>query len=756
MDICNAYGHFSGSGDIYYVTEPETPRHFYNYFFNDEYVTFTSQVGFGEGFAQDDMGRRLMLLSNRNVFISENGKYHGILGLPIGSGYTDFVCAHKNGSSTISLLYSGIKSSVRIFVPNEGKYEIWSITLENKTEKERMLSLIPYVRTELDGRYRPQGYNLGTGGALPEKNAVCACVYEAFYTKRNRPVKGYMSCSEKPDGFDSRRNAFIGPYGEEQHPSALEKGLLCQNTDCNSEKLCLVLQNNIRLAPGETKTLHYTVGVSLSDDEITVPTEELVKNEFEAMEKKYKDILGGVEIKTPWENFDRLINGWMRYAADMGSRWARVRHNGYRDMTSDTDCFACVNPELAWERFKRILSYQYDTGYAPRTIIDGDIKDRKFSDNTVWMTFCAKDIIKELGKPELLLEKVKFNNGTEATVYEHLRRSVDFLWNFTGLYGLVRIWGGDWNDCVNYAGLKGKGVSVWLSLAWYGANAAFKELSEMLGKKDEASLAAKRGEIMRGRIDKYGWDGEYYIYARTDDDIVMGSHECEQGQIFLISQVWAVLSGAAMGDKGVIAMDSVERLLQTPLGVRLAYPAYSHQFDYIGSMAEKAPGVQDNGGIYLHPSAWKLAADSLLRRADKVEEGLKKMLPFDTDYAVKCGEPYAMFNSYFAPEAGYRAGTPGQSWRTAASSWLLKSTVEYIFGLHAEPGGIRIKPCLPPSWDECKINKLFRGCMYNITFIRVGKGCDVLSVSVNGEEKTFKDNTVPPVGTEMNVTVRIG
>lgn len=126
-------------------------------------------------------------------------------------------------------------------------------------------------------------------------------------------------------------------------------------------------------------------------------------------------------------DFDKLINGWMKYAADMGSRWARVRHNGYRDLTSDTECLACVNPRLAWERLKRILTYQYDTGYAPRTIIDGAIRDRKFADNTVWMTFAADTIVKELGDINLLNEEVEFNNGTKASVYEHLRRSVDFV-----------------------------------------------------------------------------------------------------------------------------------------------------------------------------------------------------------------------------------------------------------------------------------------------------------------------------------------
>lgn len=756
MDKYIWYGQFENNGKVFNITEPETPRHWYNYFFNDEYVSFTSQVGFGEGFCQDDKGNRIPVLSNRNIFVSENNKFWSICALPIKYGYTDYSCRHTQGSSTISLKYNDIKSSIRIFVPNEGKYEIWSITLENTSDKTRTVSLIPYARTEFDGTYKPQGYNLAEGGFFKDNNAVYGKSYVPYFSVRNVPAYVYMSSSEKAVSYDSRRNAFIGPYGDENHPVSLEKTGHTTGSPCNSEKLCMALENTLVLNPGEKKTIHYTVGAALSTNEIVTPCAEMVEKEFNAMVNKYENTIEDVKITSPIENFDNLVNNWLTYAADMGSRWARVRHNGYRDLTSDTECFAAINPKLAWEREKRILTYQYDTGYAPRTFIDGSVRDRNFSDNTVWINFTVNTIIKELGKPELLNEVVPFVNGGEATVYEHCKRSVEFLYNFQGLYGLVRIWGGDWNDCVNYAGLKGKGVSVWLSIAWMRANAKLREMAEWLGKDEDVKACDERAAIMDERIEQYGFDKKsgYYIYARTDDDIIMGNQDCDEGKIFLISQLWAVLAGLRHGTE---AMDKAEELLEIPLGIRLAYPAYSYQRDYIGSMAEKTPGCQDNGGIYLHPSAWKLAVDSILRRPDRVEEGLKKMLPFDEDYAIKCGEPYAMFNSYFAPETGYREGTPGQSWRTAASSWLLKSTIEYIYGCHPEIDGLRIEPCLPASWKNASITKKFRDCVYDIKYTCLGTGCDVKEIKVDGKVVSYKDNVIPPVsGKTMNVEVTIG
>ena len=75
------YGHFSQK--TYVITDRETPRHWYNYLYNDEYICFISQVGFGMGFAQDKMGRRLNAVDDRAVYIVEGESYWQATGLPV-------------------------------------------------------------------------------------------------------------------------------------------------------------------------------------------------------------------------------------------------------------------------------------------------------------------------------------------------------------------------------------------------------------------------------------------------------------------------------------------------------------------------------------------------------------------------------------------------------------------------------------------------------------------------------------------------
>jgi cellobiose phosphorylase len=391
---------------------------------------------------------------------------------------------------------------------------------------------------------------------------------------------------------------------------------------------------------------------------------------------------------------------------------------------------------------ERILSFQYSNGFAPRSIKEGKIRDDNFSDNCVWIAFTASAILKELGDVSILDRQIPFNDGSSDTLYEHIRRSVDFLYHFRGLHGLIKIWGGDWNDCMNTAGLEGKGVSVWLSLAWLRANKVFAEIARIYGKEADVRLADERSKEMEAIIEKYGWDGEYYLDAYNDRDDKIGSKENEEGRIYLIPQLWAVLSDIGDGRRQQLAMDAVEKYLADPLGIRISDPPYTKYDPNIGVMTTKYPGIHENGGVYLHTIAWKIAADAMLKRADKVEAGIETMLPFRNKVVNGRAEPYMLCNSYFGVQTGYRYGTPGQSWRSASSPWFMMALVRYVYGLQPEMTGLRIDPCLPPSWENVSITKMFRGTQYHIRY--ENHGPRVKQILVDG--KPIDGNILPPIG----------
>lgn len=763
QETLNHYGHFENDGKKFVITEADIPRHWYNYMWNDHYITFFSQVGFGEGFYQFQIGKRINLLTNRNMYLldEKTGEYWTANALPINKGYSDYKCIHSIGYSEIGLKYNGISTSYRIFVPDEDKCEIWTLRITNHNSEQRKLKIIPYIRTELDGGYKPQSYNTCTGYYDADIKAVIGRAFSGFDTDDDVEVFGFLTSSCEITGYDTRKNAFIGTYGEEQSPKALEAGG-CTNSNCVAEKLCFALENTICIGSGETYEINFIAGVALKVDEIKdlrarYFESDGVNKEFENVVKKYDNEQDGVTIKSPDRNLNYLFNNWLKYQTNMGSRWARVRHNGYRDLTSDCECFGTVNPELAWERLKRVLSYQYSNGYAPRTFIDGSIKDNRFADNTVWLTFAVYSLLKERGDLSILDEMVAFNDGSCASVYEHIKRSVEFLWNFKGLHELIKIWGGDWNDCLNKAGLKEKGVSVWLSIAWYRANKQFEEIARLMEKMEDAEIACARGEIMKNTVDEYGWDGEYYLVAYTDEDKKLGSRQCDEGKIYAISQIWAVLSGIAAEDKAKLAMEAVDKYLETDIGTLVSWPAFTKYDPNIGAMTQKPAGVHENGGVYLHPATWKLAVDSMMKRNDKVQEGLEKILPFHHKWMEKKCEPYIMCNSYFTETTGYRYGTPGQSWRTATGAWLTKALVNYVFGIQPEMEGLSLNPCLPVDWRECSIQKTFRTAVYNICYKQIDEGvCNhLVEIEVNGHKQ---DSHVLPYekGAYYHVNVLLG
>lgn len=750
------YGKFAEGGKEFVINTPDLPRNWYNYLYTDHYITFTSQVGIGQGFLQDRLGKRLTAVEARGMYAHDGAEGWNLAGLPVESEWEDYRCVHGLGYTVIRLKNRGILSEYGLFVPNEDNplrgYEVSWVKLTNETSKIKTLKVISYTDNSLDGTYKYQGYNTDRLDYDGSANGLVFPVREEW-NGENRDFAFFAVCGQKLSGYDCARNAFIGPYDSAQTPKALKRGG-CSNSACVAEKIGYAVQTTLTLKPGETGFVSFAVGLSENAEAASeivrrFDTAQKLENELKAVQRKYEEIIGGVIFKTPDENLNCLMNYWLKYQTNMGSRWARVRHNGYRDIASDTECLATFNPKLAWERIKRLLTYQYSNGYAPRTFIDGKIRDNNFADCTVWLTFTVYSIVCELGGKALLNETVPFNDGSEASVYEHLRRSVDFLYHFRGLHGLIQIWGGDWNDCMNLAGLKHKGVSVWLSIAWYRANRQFGELAEWLGKKEDAEMARVRGEEMQKIVEQYGWDekGEYYIYAYTDEDRKLGSFDCEEGRIFLNPQMWAVLSGISTDGREIRAMDRAEEELTYELGTAVSTPAYTHRDDGIGTMTTKAPGVQENGGVYLHAMCWKLAVDALLKREKNVEKDLDSIVPFRNPVVNGRAEPYTLSNCYMGRETGYRYGTPGQSWRTASGQWFVKAMVNYVFGLLPTKDGLTVNPCFPASWNGAEITKSFRGGSYHIVYKRTGRS------RVFADGKEIPTNLLPPAGKMTEVTV---
>jgi cellobiose phosphorylase len=230
-----------------------------------------------------------------------------------------------------------------------------------------------------------------------------------------------------------------------------------------------------------------------------------------------------------------------------------------------------------------------------------------------------------------------------------------------------------------------------------------------------------------GRRD-YGYDYGYNDYGEK-----IGSDDSEEGKIFLNPQSWAVLAKIADQTTLERVMDSVENKLSCAYGYMQCAPSYTKGSDKLGRVSYFRPGLVENGAVYNHGVAFKIAADCMLGRGDTAYKSFK-MISYDNPKNPNNGvEPYAVSNMYMGPENPHIAGYAPMSWVTGTAGWLYRCVSEYICGVKPTFKGLRIEPCLPSGWSGTKVTRKYRGETYTITFVQTGKRklvCDGVETGV--------------------------
>lgn len=398
------YGGYKSGGREFSITDSNIPRNWYNYMYTDNFISFTSQTACGDAFLQDNKGRRIQVVSGRGVYLFTDDGAFCISGLPADRSGDGFECTHGLGYTEIKTEHNGLSTAYLTFVPVGSEencgYEVHRISIKNNTAKKQTVRAVMYIDTLLDEPYQKQGYNLGSVDINRDLKGIVKEINTVWNGKETELYAGLIACNGVT-GYDAARNAFMGPYGSIACPKALKNGKLT-NTGCIGEKFGFALESTVEIEVGGTETVTFVAGVFDSAERIK--NTEKYLSVFEnsekllgAVKKHHEDIRNGLHIKTPDEKLNCLFNYWLPYQTNMGSRWARVRHNGFRDTVSDTECLATFNPELAAKRIKRIMRYQYPNGYCPRTFINGEIRDNNFADNAVWLTFAVYAVICETG-----------------------------------------------------------------------------------------------------------------------------------------------------------------------------------------------------------------------------------------------------------------------------------------------------------------------------------------------------------------------
>ncbi|MCL2880796.1 MAG: glycosyl transferase, partial [Treponema sp.] len=256
------------------------------------------------------------------------------------------------------------------------------------------------------------------------------------------------------------------------------------------------------------------------------------------------------------------------------------------------------------------------------------------------------------------------------------------------------------------------------------------------GRADEAEYADKAVKSMVNTVKLHGWDGDWFLRAYDAMGKKIGGKECEDGQIFIESNGFAVMAGIGLDDgRARKALDSVREKLDTKYGIVLMQSAYREYHIELGEISSYPPGYKENAGIFCHNNPWVTIAETKLGRGTRAYETYTKICPAyrEDDSNLRRLEPYVYAQMVAGIDAP-RFGEAKNSWLTGTAAWSFVSISQYILGIRPEFDGLRIDPCIPAAMKGYTVTRKFRNAVYRITVDNsagVEKG--VKSVTLDGK-----------------------
>lgn len=776
------YGYFDRAKKEYVIERPDTPLPWTNYLGTGLYCAMISNNAGGYSFYKDASQRRITRYRYNNMPLDSNGRYlylrddksgdfWSVSWQPVQKDLKKFKyeCRHGLSYTNISSEYDGVAASTMYFVPENENLEIWSLRLTNKTKKAKKLTLTSFVEWCLWDALNDMTdfqYNLNIAECeVDKKNST---IYHLARYRVYQDHYAFFSCSEKMHSFDTEREQFLGSnYGSLKAPRAVVEGKGKNTIAADWASVgshCI----KVSLKPGETKEINFVLGYGTKkgDQEEAIKKYKNPKNvraAFDQLAANWSANLAKYQCETPDEDVNLMVNIWNQYQCRTTFNWSRSasyyesgigRGMGFRDSNQDTMGFVYQIPEKVRERLFDLASTQFADGsarhqYQPLTKRGNGFG---FSDDHLWLILAVAAYLRETGDYDFLKEKVPYDDGSHSTMFEHLSRAMQYSWDNKGPHELPKIFRADWNDCMNLdqgkveAGkMKDcKSESVMVAQMFVKACRDMQEICKETGKPGEVDHYRSWGDTMATAIETAAWDGDWYIRAFTEEGNPVGSKKVKEGSIIhLNSQSWSVMSGAAKGDHGKLAMDSVKKLLATKYGIVLNYPAYTKYDTTLGAITLFPPGLKENGAIFCHPNPWAMIAETMLGRGDQALEYYKAILPAAKNAIADKHktEPY-VYAQMIAGKESVKFGEAKNSWLTGTAAWNFIAISQYILGVRADFNGLTVDPCIPKKWKGFKITRQFRGAEYRIT-IKNPKGVSkgVASMSVDG--KAIQGNTAP-------------
>jgi cellobiose phosphorylase len=784
------YGYFDDDRREYVITRPDTPVPWINYLGTDRHFGTVSNTAGGFSWHLDARLRRLTRYRYNNVpgdaggrylYLRDDatGEYWSPSWQPTRTPLDDYECRHGLSYTAIRSARSGIAAKTVYFVPRGENLEVWRVAVTNDRETTAELSLFSSVEFALwDAQDDTTNYqrNYSTG----EVEVADGVIYHKTEYRERRDHFAYFACSAPLAGFDTQREAFLGPYRGFHEPLRVERGELT-NSIAHGWSPHGAHHVRLTLEPGETREVIFLLGYWENPRDAKFESAGVinkasvrpvidrwldprtVRHAFADLKTYWDGLLGALHVDTPDTDSNRMVSIWNAYQCLVTFNMSRSvssyetgisRGMGFRDSCQDLLGAVQLAPEPARERILDLAATQFASGgayhqYQPLTKTGNDAVGSGFNDDPLWLVLGVAAYLKETGDTTILDERVPFSDAGEATLYGHLERSVQYTLDRIGPHGLPLIGRADWNDCLNlncFSDTPGESFQTTENQPGGVAESVFIAGLFTLAAKELAAIAALTGrgadadayradaEKMAAVTAEHGWDGDWFLRAYDHFGNPVGSAKNPEGQIFLEPQGMCVMAGIGMtaSERGDVpgdspgpatlaeqALASVKERLATPHGIMLLQPAFTTYQVQLGEISSYPPGYKENASVFCHTNPWVMIAAAMTGDGDAAFDYYRRINPSARESIGelhRC-EPYV----YAQMIAGRDAPTHGEaknSWLTGTAAWNFVAITQWILGIRPELDGLRIDPVIPSGWPGFTATRRFRRATYEITVRR--------------------------------------